>query len=73
MVLARELTMCYASLCVVANPAAGIAGYRLTSEEVINLMKQKEQDIGKVLLSFLKSLPQERTCGCDRILDGAEV
>ncbi|MEN3028591.1 MAG: S-methyl-5'-thioadenosine phosphorylase [Aquificaceae bacterium] len=72
-VLARELTMCYVSLCLVANPAAGIAGYRLTSEEVISLMKQKEQDIGRVIAQFLRLLPEERTCGCERILDGAEV
>ncbi len=72
-VLARELTMCYASLCVVANPAAGIAGYRLTSEEVINLMKQKEEEIKEVIRKFIAQLPQERTCGCDKILEGAEV
>ncbi|MCS6998348.1 MAG: S-methyl-5'-thioadenosine phosphorylase [Aquificaceae bacterium] len=72
-VLARELTMCYVSLCLVANPAAGIAGYRLTSEEVINLMKQKEQDVGKVIAQFLKLLPEDRTCGCENILEGAEV
>lgn len=72
-VLARELTMCYASLCVVANPAAGIASYRLTSEEVISLMKQKEEEIGTIIREFVKRLPEERTCGCDRILEGAEV
>ncbi|MFN3471297.1 MAG: S-methyl-5'-thioadenosine phosphorylase [Aquificaceae bacterium] len=72
-VLARELAMCYMSLCVVANPAAGIAGYRLTSEEVINLMKQKEEEIGRILAEFVKELPEERDCGCEKILDGAEV
>ncbi len=72
-VLARELTMCYASICIVANPAAGIAGGRLTSDEVISLMKEKEQEIGKLIVEFIKRLPENRTCGCDRILDGAEV
>ena len=72
-VLARELTMCYASLCVVANPAAGIAGYRLTSDEVINLMKQKEKEIKEIVVEFIKRLPEERTCGCDKVLEGAEV
>ncbi len=72
-VLARELTMCYASVCIVANPAAGIAGYRLTSDEVISLMKQKEEEIGKIILEFLKRLPDKRSCGCDNILEGAEV
>jgi len=68
-----QSTMCYMSLCAVANPAAGIAGYRLTSDEVINLMKQKEEEIGRVIIEFVKRLPEERNCGCDKILDGAEV
>ncbi|MFN7065581.1 MAG: S-methyl-5'-thioadenosine phosphorylase [Aquificaceae bacterium] len=72
-VLARELAMCYMSLCLVANPAAGIAGYKLTSDEVISLMKQKEEEIGRVILEFIKGLPKERSCGCEKILEGAEV
>ena len=72
-VLARELTMCYASLCVVTNPAAGIAGYRLTSQEVIDLMKARERDIVSLIIQFVKTLPEERTCGCERILEGAVV
>ncbi|AAC06801.1 S-methyl-5'-thioadenosine phosphorylase [Aquifex aeolicus] len=71
--LARELTMCYASLCVVANPAAGIAGYRLTSNEVIQLMKRKEEEIKEVVLKFIKELPEIRSCDCEKSLEGAEV
>jgi methylthioadenosine phosphorylase (EC 2.4.2.28) len=71
--LARELGMCYASLCVVANPAAGIAGYRLTSEEVILMMKNKEEEIKKVLRLFVANLPEERLCKCEESLEGAEV
>jgi 5'-methylthioadenosine phosphorylase len=71
--LARELGMCYASLCVVANPAAGIAGYRLTSEEVILMMKNKEEEIKKVLRLFVENLPEERLCKCEESLEGAEV
>ncbi|ADC89867.1 methylthioadenosine phosphorylase [Thermocrinis albus DSM 14484] len=72
-VLARELTMCYASLCVVANPAAGIAGYRLTSKEVLQMMAQREAQIKSVLRTFIMLLPEERSCGCQNILEGAEV
>ncbi len=72
-VLARELTMCYASLCVVANPAAGISDHRLTSDEVIELMKQKEEEIKGVITEFIRLLPQERKCGCENVLEGAEV
>ena len=72
-VLARELAMSYAFLCVVANPAAGISKNRLTSDEVINLMKQKEEDIKRVLIEFVVSIPDRKTCNCDKVLDGAEV
>lgn len=72
-VLARELTMCYASLCVVANPAAGISGRKLTSEEVIEMMKKREDEIKEVISELVRILPEERSCGCWRILEGAEV
>jgi len=71
-VLARELTMCYASLCVVANPAAGISSQRLTSDEVIEMMSAREKEIRGVLAELVRSLPQ-RTCSCSDILEGAEV
>ena len=28
---------------------------------------------GRVVIEFVKRLPEERNCGCDKILDGAEV
>ncbi len=71
-VLARELTMCYCSLCVVANPAAGISQNRLTSDEVINLMKEKEKQIKGIILELIKRL-EDRSCSCADILKGAEV
>ena len=72
-VLARELTMCYMSLCVVANPAAGISSTRLTSDEVMELMAQKEEEIRRLLLEFITRLPDERSCKCKDILRGAVV
>ncbi|MGC8852814.1 MAG: S-methyl-5'-thioadenosine phosphorylase [Hydrogenobacter sp.] len=72
-VLARELAMCYASLCVVANPAAGISGRRLTSQEVIELMRSKDQEIKLLIKRFVSELPEERTCNCKNALEDAEV
>ncbi|WP_333783943.1 S-methyl-5'-thioadenosine phosphorylase [Thermocrinis sp.] len=71
--LARELALCYASLCVVANPAAGIAGYRLTSEEVISMMKSKEEEIKLILELLVEMLEDQKTCNCHQALEGAEV
>jgi len=72
-VLARELAMCYASLCVVANPAAGIADYRLTSEEVIREMRRKEEELKTIIKRFVSRLPHERHCDCKKVLASAEV
>ena len=72
-VLARELTMCYASLCVVANPAAGISENRLTSEEVIEMMQRKETEIKAVIIDLVKRLPERPGCSCREVLEGAEV
>jgi 5'-methylthioadenosine phosphorylase len=73
-VLARELQMHYVGLCVVTNPAAGIAGYRLTSEEVIEMMKQKEKEIKQVILSLVEVIDKPTwECECSRTLEGAEI
>ncbi len=72
-VLAKELQMCYASLCVVANPAAGISEGRLTSDEVIDMMKGKEEEIKSIITLLIKRLEGEITCNCKNSLEGAEV
>ncbi len=72
-VLARELEMCYANISVVANPAAGISEGRLTSDEVIEMMSGKEKEIKEIISKLVKSLPEERTCNCEKSLEGAEV
>ena len=74
-VLARELELHYAGLCVVTNPAAGIAGYRLTSEEVVEMMKQKEEEIKDILLSAVEKVYKtaEWNCECENTLEGAEI
>ncbi len=73
-VLAKELQMHYAGLCVVTNPAAGIASYRLTSEEVIQMMKQKEEQIKEIVLSLIENYDNlSWDCQCEESLSGASV
>jgi len=74
-VLARELQLHYAGLCVVTNPAAGIAGRRLTSEEVVEMMKQKEEEIKQVVLSMVEKIYKNEkwNCECEKTLEGAEI
>jgi len=74
-VLARELEVHFASVAIVTNPAAGVAGYRLTAAEVIEMMRKKEKEIEKLVLKLIDAV-YERTewnCECERTLEGAEV
>lgn len=63
--LARELEMCFASLCVVTNPAAGISKDKLTVKEVLETMRQSSEKIVTIienLLPLCDNAPS--TCQC---------
>jgi len=62
-VLARELGICYATLCFVSNMAAGIAG-KLTYEEVLETSKAVMPKIRKIILEAIASLPKDKSCQC---------
>lgn len=72
-VLSRELNIHFASVNIVTNLAAGISEERLTSDEVIQTMKQKTQDIKKVILSFIERTPDKLDCSCEEVLKGAAI
>jgi 5'-methylthioadenosine phosphorylase len=69
-VLARELEMCYATLCFVSNMAAGIQR-RLTTSEVIKVAKEKMPIIQQILRETIEHLPHERRCACAHALRDA--
>jgi 5'-methylthioadenosine phosphorylase len=62
-VLAREKGICFASLCLVCNMAAGLQN-RLTADEIASVYKKKEPVISKVLQFTIESLDQNRSCHC---------
>ncbi len=62
-VLARELEMCYASICYVSNMAAGIQ-QRLTTFEVSEFSKQTVPKIEEVLIDSVRGLPYKRGDNC---------
>lgn len=73
--LAREAEICYASISVVTNYAAGISKSKLTTEEVIDTMRSSIQKIGLLLKEFIL-LSQERgsvECLCQEALKGARM
>lgn len=72
-VLARELEICYASICTVTNYAAGIAKEKLTATEVLELVAMNQEKLRSLLAVALKLIPEERKCGCKDALQGAKV
>lgn len=62
-VLARELEMCYASICYVSNMAAGMQR-KLTALEVSKMSKSVLPKIEQILIETIKTLPSERSCPC---------
>lgn len=62
-VLARELGMCYASLCIVTNYAAGMQE-RISAEEVSEIMKEKVPIVLEIFKLTVRKLPIKRNCKC---------
>ena len=62
-VLAREKGLCYASLCLVCNMAAGFQS-RLEADEISTIYQQKEATISNILTKAIDLVQQKRTCTC---------
>lgn len=69
-VLARELEICYASVCFVTNMAAGIQK-RLTAEELARVAKKTAPVLQQLLRETVKHLPTKRQCPCAHALEKA--
>lgn len=61
--LARELGICYATLCFISNMAAGISG-KLTYEEVSKVSKMVMPRIQRIIVEVIAALPEARSCQC---------
>ena len=72
-VLARELEMCYASICTVSNYAASIAPGKLTIDEVFEIVESKMKDLRAMVVEAIAKIPMDRNCSCKIALNGAEI
>lgn len=72
-VLARELEICYASICTVSNYAASISSTNLTIDEVFEIMDRKKQDLVRLMDTSISKMAEERSCHCMGALKGAEI
>lgn len=63
-VLAHEKGLCYASIAVVTNWAAGIKKEMLSHEEVLRAMSENTKTVQKIFESVLPLLQEPRNCSC---------
>ncbi len=69
--LAREREICYNSICIVSNFAAGISEHELTIDEVLEIMAQKKGELFELIYNFIKNVDDSKDCRCHHALDGA--
>lgn len=63
-VLARELGLCYASIGLVTNEAAGISQHPLSHHEVIENMKVMGSSVAHLVGRTFTKLTPQRNCNC---------
>lgn len=63
-VLAREAEMCYATVSMVTNYAAGISPTTLTHGEVVETMKQNTEKIKRLIMTAIEEISLEMGINC---------
>ena len=71
-VLARERGICYASLCIVCNMAAGMQKM-LSAEEIVEVYKEKESTLSTIIKNTIIALENIDGCNCSAVLDKASL
>lgn len=69
--LAKELSLCYASLAVITNQACGMSIQKLTADEVVEVVGKAQAAISKILLDAIENIPMTRNCNCKCAREGA--
>lgn len=67
-ILAREAEMCYATIAMVTNYAAGISSNPLTYGEVLQVMNANAENLKRLLMNAITSIDSEADCGCQHAL-----
>ncbi|MFH1240266.1 MAG: S-methyl-5'-thioadenosine phosphorylase [Candidatus Diapherotrites archaeon] len=70
--LAREAELCYASVCVVSD-YDNLGETAVSTEEVLSVMKQNDDNVMKLLKEVIPKIPKERVCLCKDALKGALI
>lgn len=72
-VLAHEAGICYSTVSMVTNFAAGISPQPLTHEEVLEVMAQNAERLRRLAMLALESVPEARGCRCAHASPGIAV
>jgi len=72
LVLAREKGLCYASLCIVSNMAAGLQNV-LKADDIIKISKEQGEVISKIIVSTIENMGDRIKCNCANAIKGAEI
>src|SRR3989441_8836870 len=70
--LARELELCYASICFVSNMAAGLQK-SLSAQEVEERGRETGRILNKIIIEAVGRVPDKRSCSCANALGSAQV
>lgn len=63
-VLAKELNLCYASICTVTNDASGMGPGKVTASEVVDILQEKRELLFDVIIETIGNIPENRSCSC---------
>jgi 5'-methylthioadenosine phosphorylase len=70
--LARELEMCYSTLCFVSNRAAGKQA-KLSALEVMEIGRKTMPEITSLIRKTIEKIPTHRACACSGATKEAQV
>ena len=72
--IARELAMCYTTVCVVTDLDAGVQdGSGVTHAEVLTVFAASVERLKSLLVGVVEGLPTDDDCACRRALDGLRL
>ncbi|MCI6792237.1 MAG: S-methyl-5'-thioadenosine phosphorylase, partial [Dialister sp.] len=62
--LAREAEICYASISMVTNFAAGITKEELSHQEVLGCMEENSRNMYRIVTDVFETYDVEKDCHC---------
>ena len=69
--LAKELSLCYASLVIVTNQACGMTTQKLTADEVTEVVGKAQDSIFEIISDTIENIQETRNCRCRFSREGA--